>query len=54
MEESMCPLTQMVMQENIESLGRWCHISSERVEACIALHPRVLVVGEYKLVSRDG
>jgi hypothetical protein len=30
------------------------YTSSERVGACITLHPRVLVVGEYKLVAREG
>ena len=29
-------------------------MSSERIGVCIALHPRVLVVGAYKLVAREG
>ena len=29
-------------------------MSSERIRVCIALQLRVLVVGEYKLVAREG
>jgi len=51
------PLTRMAMQENTEGYtgsGLKCPTSSERVVVYIALHPKVLVVGEYKLVAREG
>jgi len=51
------PLTQLVTQENTEGYtgsGLECPTSSERVGVCIALHLRVLVVGGYKLVAREG
>ena len=34
--------------------GQQCPTSSEGVGTCIALHLKVLVVGVYKLVEREG
>ena len=57
-DESACPLTQMVIQEEHRGFilvqANDCPTSSGGSKHVLSLHPRVLVVGVYKLAAREG